>query len=205
MVTDSGAGRGQCALCDAIDDEMPAIEATSGEAVVLHDLAPVVPGHVLVVTKQHYLAVGSIDRPDVLRAVIHELWHVRAAVARDGRAIMFEHGPRRRGAAGSCVDHAHVHVLPVPMDVAAPQLVASPALRSCGVSDWRHLPDPFRLAQLYQFSSYLWVQDTAGTDYVAAVNDGRLPSQVLRRWAAEIVGAELWDWRTSAVREKGWR
>lgn len=77
------------------------------------DVSPLVRGHILIITKKHYLNFYEIDeqvRQDVLRIkdkikeVFKRVYHKDV--------MFFEHGSAKSGEAGSSIDHAHLHCIP---------------------------------------------------------------------------------------------
>ncbi|XVQ07956.1 HIT family protein [Spirillospora sp. CA-255316] len=112
-----------CVLCPPLRFRLNAMADLPGEAAVLAadgdfflmpDLAPLVEGHVLLVTSGHLQCAGAFGRGLWARA-----WQWRHRVARLYRAaygdddlVMFEHGPGTSQGGGACVDHAHWHLMP---------------------------------------------------------------------------------------------
>jgi diadenosine tetraphosphate (Ap4A) HIT family hydrolase len=112
-----------CVLCPPLRFRLNAMADLPGEAAVLAadgdfflmpDLAPLVEGHVLLVTSGHLQCAGAFGRGLWARA-----WQWRHRVARLYRAaygadglVMFEHGPGAPQGGGACVDHAHWHLMP---------------------------------------------------------------------------------------------
>ena len=112
-----------CVLCPPLRFRLNAMADLPGEAAVLDadadfflmpDLAPLVTGHVLLVTTRHLQCAGAFARGLWARA-----WQWRYRVARlykaaygDSGLVMFEHGPATSQGGGACVDHAHWHLMP---------------------------------------------------------------------------------------------
>lgn len=81
--------------------------------LVMPDVAPIFPGHLLLLTTNHYLSMGALPEKS------HELLEQHVAKinavmqAGFGKAAFFaEHGATRAHEAGSCIDHAHWHCIP---------------------------------------------------------------------------------------------
>ena len=86
--------------------------------LVIPDVAPIRPGHVLLLPTRHYLAMGAIPHdlvPQLERHISQIHSTMQAAFSRD--AIFIEHGAVRPHEAGSCIDHAHWHCLPDEDDI----------------------------------------------------------------------------------------
>jgi diadenosine tetraphosphate (Ap4A) HIT family hydrolase len=175
------------------------------ELVVVEDLSPLVTGHVLIVTRGHYRAVGELETGERVDEVAAYIESVRAKYEEQGvYVVAFEHGPRRAREAGSCIDHAHVHVVPCARRVSVTNVVSSPLLMSIGLSDWRRMEQLRDVRALYQHVSYLWIQDTSRTFSVTVTSADSIPSQALRRWCAEALNLRDWDWRsTRDIRRRG--
>ncbi|GAA2445145.1 hypothetical protein GCM10010191_72400 [Actinomadura vinacea] len=92
----------------------PAVLAADEDFFLMPDLAPLVEGHVLLVTSRHVQCAGAFGKGMWARA-----WQWRHRVARLHRlaygsddVLMFEHGPGSPQGGGACIDHAHWHLMP---------------------------------------------------------------------------------------------
>jgi len=101
-----------CIFCKIVAGDIPSTVVYEDEDVlVFMDIGPIVKGHALVVSKQHYNPVT--ETPDELLAKLHVVAK-RVAQAQlnglgaDGVNIMQNNGK----AAGQEVPHIHVHVIP---------------------------------------------------------------------------------------------
>jgi hypothetical protein len=105
-----------------------------------------------------------------------------------------EHGAMsrcRRG--GSCIDHAHLHLMPLATDL-------YPLLRERflfgelkSISDLRR----FKNAHI----PYLYYQREGLRSHAVELSQD-VPSQTLRRIACQALGTpELWDWRNTPLRD----
>jgi len=101
-----------CIFCKIVAGDIPSTVVYEDEEVmVFMDIGPIVKGHALVVSKQHYNPVT--ETPDELLAKLHVVAK-RVAQAQlnglgaDGVNIMQNNGK----AAGQEVPHIHVHVIP---------------------------------------------------------------------------------------------
>ncbi|MFN2464941.1 MAG: HIT family protein [Candidatus Dormibacteria bacterium] len=108
VVTGAAAGAvSGCVFCDRSKEPAPLLEGR--DVHLIPDLFPVVPGHLLLVSREHLPAYGAAP-PEVL-AELEEL----SAVAMDfvHRAYGVEPLLWENGGAGQTVFHAHLHVMPV--------------------------------------------------------------------------------------------
>ena len=187
--------RDDCALCPRLRFRLNRLEALPGAVGVLWgddaffvmpDLAPLDEGHLLIVTVDHALAMGSCS-DKLLRQLEIYLGQVRALfrAVYDCDAIFFEHGPSIPGEAGACVDHAHMHCLP---------------MRGSLLSRLEREGFAFvqtSLAELAAYhkggDSYLFVQKGEDRMICATVKD--LPNQLMRYLYASVLDGRPWRWQ----------
>lgn len=102
----------ECLFCRIVQGTIPARKLLETETVLAFlDIAPVRPGHALVIPKTHYETI--LDIPAALAADLF------GAIGRLGRAVMtatgsggFNLGVNTYAAAGQLVPHAHFHIIP---------------------------------------------------------------------------------------------
>lgn len=146
-------------------------------------------GWVLIVPHEHELAAAYLSE-DRRRVLIRAIDDVRRHTQRlYGNASVFEHGPSASGSSVGCsVDHVHIHVAPLPFDLAraAKGTLTGRNLTWVLHSTWSEVWDIYH-----------------GTDYVAASSTdgiwaatGTIGSQFFRRViAAELGVPDRFDWR----------
>lgn len=159
--------------------------------VVMPGVGSLTRGYVMVVPREHVLSFGhlplGLERElDELVASVEE-WQARTY---ERPTILFEHGPAtftERG--GSCTDHAHLHVVPVPDHVdLAPVLHRDFEVRRVegllpGVTG--HI----RAGR----GPYLFLRHHDGNAYICDAPKAK--SQHLRRELASQLGiGDEWDW-----------
>ncbi|WP_404425470.1 histidine triad nucleotide-binding protein [Nibricoccus sp. IMCC34717] len=94
-----------------IDREIPArIQHEDEHCIVIHDIQPQAPVHLLVIPKTHLARIGEADTNH--QALLGHLLLTAAAMARQldlsqGFRIVINNGPH----GGESVPHLHVHVL----------------------------------------------------------------------------------------------
>ena len=104
------------------------------------------------------------------------------------KPVFFEHGPaseRRRG--GSCVDHAHLHAIPV--DIKTPLSMVSKNLSGGKIDDIHAVVEYAKAGKPYFFLEYpgeeMYLYDASA-----------LPCQYGRQIFASVLGVlENWDWQ----------
>jgi diadenosine tetraphosphate (Ap4A) HIT family hydrolase len=97
-------------------DPSSRILMTRGSLRVLADLSPLTEGHLLVVPVQHYLNFAQFmaARPDELPALTTELTPTYRRLY--GDVSYLEHGSSSNMRLSACINHAHLHVLPLRTD-----------------------------------------------------------------------------------------
>lgn len=170
------------ALCNTILLE-------SHNFVVVPTVGMIIPGWLLLITKQHIPNMASI--PHSWHDEINDLLSRSKAMvsARFAPPFVFEHGavPQQCQASGSCVNHAHLHLIPsfhigeIEKDIFS-VCNFSPIL---GLSS---LPKA-----LPAESGYLYYESTVGHAYAGLAED--VPSQLIRRIvAAHSQKSDQWNW-----------
>ena len=153
---------------------------------VVPSLGPLTVGHILVLPKSHYYSVGEIPPADLpeLEYVVRESHKILTLTF--GSCLAFEHGcVEDVGKPGACIDHAHLHMLPLKGDL-------RPAIEKrfgCGERIQS-------LRELRQFAGrrvpYLYYQDQDGEGHAYEALEA--PSQFFRQVVAVLMhGAENWD------------
>ena len=157
--------------------------------IVLPSLGPLMEGHVLIVPREHRLGMSGIPEAqyDELEEIFRE---VSIKITEEyGASLFFEHGDiSREKKAGSCIQHAHFHVLPTDLEIAN---YLENRLERREIKKLVELRD-----QAEKQEPYLFLEEK-GERYVFTVPDV-LPSQYLRQViAVQLETPERWDWRTS--------
>lgn len=87
--------------------------------VIWPTIGAIVPGYVLIVSKRHRISMMDCDKKEIveLESLLKETRRILESIYRMP-CIMFEHG----GVCGisnkpSCIDHCHLHVLPIREDI----------------------------------------------------------------------------------------
>jgi len=101
-----------CLFCRIIDGEIPAKKVyEDDQIIVIEDIAPVAPTHLLLIPRKHFVNALDMDQAD--NSLIGHLFQVAASIARE-RDIA-EKGFRivnnNNAGAGQSVFHIHFHLL----------------------------------------------------------------------------------------------
>jgi len=115
-----------CYFCDGLFKLNGEIGVTPEESIIYEDehifvtpdIAPVCDGHFLIVSKEHVNSFGNAN--DLIFASLEKAKeYMKNHVFFGNRVLFFEHGAVLGQTAGACIDHAHMHVIPLPqgMDI----------------------------------------------------------------------------------------
>ncbi|MEI6288077.1 MAG: HIT family protein [bacterium] len=101
-----------CIFCKIIAGELPSAKVYEDEDVIVFlDIAPVNPGHTLVVPKKHY--ADFLELPDdLVIKLILTIKKMAPAVMKGLNVTGFNLGLNNGGVAGQIVDHCHFHIMP---------------------------------------------------------------------------------------------
>jgi diadenosine tetraphosphate (Ap4A) HIT family hydrolase len=191
----------RCILCDIIagrpwvpfrslyspEEAESEVLLESENFVVIADVAPIVEGHLLIIPKAHGFALSSLE-PPLLEELASLQDRVVAAQARAyTRPILFEHGAgAAAGSSVACIDHAHLHVVPVQHDPSA-ELFRSFTFKPVAQLSDLH-PAGVR-------SAYLYYEDRDGRKWGTEIIS--IPRQFFRRVLCATQDPSVpWDWRS---------
>jgi diadenosine tetraphosphate (Ap4A) HIT family hydrolase len=155
--------------------------------VVMADISPLVPGHVMIVPKAHILCYGAVE--DTAREEFSSIVNAtRTLIAEHyGPSVMLEHGTSSLAPVADHVTHAHLHIVPADIDI-------RDSFLNYNTTTIASLSDLSRWAA--RDEEYLYFESCAGERTVAdrIVNIKRL---FIRSEVAKRVGVPdpLWDWR----------
>jgi Diadenosine tetraphosphate (Ap4A) hydrolase and other HIT family hydrolases len=142
-----------------------------------------VPGYFLALSRRHVDAVADLDADEIADTYS---WVSRLTQTWErwfGEYMVVEHGSCPGVKTGSCITHAHLHLVPLARTL-APTLLASRDVT------WREISGPRALGS-FKGSGYVSLQTSDG---LWASSDICLPSQWLRQQIAEKLQLEVWDW-----------
>ena len=170
------------------------ILAESAHWLLVPTIGALAPGHLLIVSREHYPA--CLHAPLEAR---RELERFLASVAErlrelySGPVVCFEHGESAgslKGRSGSCIDHAHLHVVPAP-----PSFVSHLTGRGTG---WRRV-ESFAAsgASASDGHAYLLAGELFPRNRIFIREaPGVVPPQLLRRvLSSELHTGQSWNWR----------
>jgi histidine triad (HIT) family protein len=101
-----------CIFCKIIAGQIPCTKVyEDASCLAFMDIAPISPGHTLVIPKKHYEAICQMPADEVaalFRPVPGLAAAVQAALQAQGLNVLQNNGR----IAGQAVDHLHVHLIP---------------------------------------------------------------------------------------------
>jgi len=155
--------------------------------VVIPDISPLVPGHVMIVPKAHILCYGAIgaDAWDEFANIVN----ATRAIIREhyGPSVILEHGTRSVDDVADHVSHAHLHIVPAPIDI-------RDSLANFNTTSIASLSDLSHWAA--RDEAYIYFESCAGermvADRIAGLKRLFFRSEIARRIG---IPDPLWDWR----------
>jgi diadenosine tetraphosphate (Ap4A) HIT family hydrolase len=152
-------------------------------------------GYTLIISKEHFPSFAYVPEhlfPELeafRNNVLDKLHHIC-----EHPITIMEHGALNRcQRGGSCIDHAHLHLMPLAADL-YPILSERFSFVELGSSSG---VQRFKDAQV----PYLYYQREELRSYGVGLSQD-VPSQLLRRIACQALGTpELWDWRNQPLRD----
>nr|VFK30189.1 MAG: Diadenosine tetraphosphate (Ap4A) hydrolase [Candidatus Kentron sp. MB]VFK75127.1 MAG: Diadenosine tetraphosphate (Ap4A) hydrolase [Candidatus Kentron sp. MB] len=158
--------------------------------IVIPDIAPLLEGHILIVTTKHYPCFGAMPPEHLSESIAIKRQVKRMLTSAYCAPIFFEHGPATcDGLAGACVDHAHLHCLPVEREFFS---LIAPGHNSEQISSIAQLAEYTKNGFSYLF--YESLEESLRVYPLKAETDD-IPSQHLRCAAARIFSISKWNWR----------
>lgn len=101
-----------CVFCKIIAGKIPSSKVYEDKTIFAFlDIAPVNPGHTLIVPKAHYPDFLSTP-PELAAQMLTVLQRIAPAVLKATKAPAFNVGINNGRAAGQLVDHVHIHLMP---------------------------------------------------------------------------------------------
>jgi len=182
-----------CVFCESFTGQprqpWDTVVAETRDYVVAPSKGALVPGWLLVISKQHFLCTGSLQR-SAYTGLIEAVGIAQSLVERRfGPATVFEHGPTRSGTPLGCgIDHLHIHVVPLAFSLSA-------AMTELFGSKWVDVPQIADLRRLHQSGVGYAVVREPGTGWRRCLPPPNT-RQPLRRAVAQMIGMpDRFDYR----------
>lgn len=172
-----------CRYCALDSQEAAVVSNKDGYAVP--SFGAMVEGWLVIFPREHVLSLADLDE---------DRWNAFGALVESGRrlveeqygaTISFEHGSSGAGRPAACgVDHAHMHIVPLDIDLRTAIAAVEPEF-----VDWN--PVSGRVCEPTG-NDYLYIRDRSG-EWVASRE--WISSQVIRRAIAAHLDIAIWDWK----------
>jgi len=165
----------------------------SAHFYVTPSLGQIVPGYLLICTQQHFISLSQIPQ-DYFSDLKEVQERVRRVLIQEYYSpIFYEHGPVKERQGVCCVDHAHLHCVPLGKDLLED---ITQFLAPTEIQDISEL-----MRQQEKGIPYLYYESSLKMKYVVELHAPIL-SQFMRQLAAISVGKpESWDWRIHPTKE----
>jgi diadenosine tetraphosphate (Ap4A) HIT family hydrolase len=169
------------------------IIAETEHFVVIADISPLSPGHLLIIPRAHLLSFGAVPEKnrEELSALVAKVRNILSKCY--SPPVIMEHGSSASSDGGACISHAHLQVFPGAIDMRKPL--------SC-----------FRVARIVSFwelaawsqrgEPYVFFQNQRDEMFVADhIED--IQKQFIRIEIAKRIGVpdSQWDWRKNIFYE----
>jgi diadenosine tetraphosphate (Ap4A) HIT family hydrolase len=165
---------------------------STDEHVILPALGSIIEGYVMLVSKRHRSSVATLKAPqaDQVQREIESVLSLLQKQTPSTRWVVFEHGTTLDcGLKACCVDHLHLHLLPVDMDLAA-DLATRLSCEAKRIDAMQAL----RQVREAGDDNYIYVRNPDGAHYV--LTPPAYSSQFVRQVLAERTGkGDRWNWQ----------
>lgn len=187
-----------CQLCDEVSKKPKLgrlnrmIQETPNFSAFV-SLGPLVTGHLLITTRNHYLSMATIPEnyfPE-LRQLRENLGTRLTEAFHLPQTVIFEHGPSKYDLKGGCcLDHAHFHILPARLpSTRIIRKIKENLGQPVTIESYRELTELADEETPYTFFEF------DGIKYFFEVKKP-IPSQFVRQVIGKYLGREYtWNWR----------
>ncbi len=193
-----------CLLCDEVKNTSPlsvqlgrcveprmAFLLESEHFALLPDLFPLMAGHCLMISKPHFVNMACRDA--VIEREFRDFWHTSYDFIskKYGAPLAFEHGSTNEAlGGGSCVFHAHIHLIPARAPV-------EDALRVFGRIETFPMTKTWITSSEVGINDYLAYHSQDGSKGFVAPLIKAPPCQFIRRFIAHYIGFAHWNWKAA--------
>src|SRR5216683_2032995 len=166
---------------------------TKNNWMAVPSIGPLAPGHLMMVCKQHFPSVLNCSDANDCFLLAQECATILESLY-GSPIIAFEHGCRSGGLnlSGACVQHAHLHLVPAPMQFLRNVLA--------DFDGWQRSINLNYPLEAFADVEYLLIGNVLPdlSLWLHKCHEPS-PSQALRRALANSLGiSEAWDWKKSA-------
>lgn len=160
--------------------------ARSSNFIAVPSISPLCAGHVLIFPYEHSRSMREVpSHHDELLQLVETVGNLIEKLF--GPPLLFEHGVAPDAVGGCGIDHAHLHIAPVPQEH---DLRIFSSLRAA----YRlHGPAELRMALAQPPETYIMIGRFRGPTWFTDAST--IPSQLLRKLISTELGGSTWDWR----------
>lgn len=199
----------ECILCDALRDLKNPSNCVrnsdlygcgdfleSASVLLVPDINPIVPGHRLIVTRDHFASFAVADK-----SIWDDLAQVREAAVLSLKNpskgyFYFEHGAAVcQSPYVGCIAHAHIHMIPIRIDM-------SYYLRPYTTQPLKFAPIDMMNALPRTGCDYWYFEDENGMGCMITGFRRHPPRQFVRMVVAAELDLDEWDWRSFTTDSK---
>lgn len=151
------------------------------------DISPIADNHCLIVIKRHITAFTLLEGDEwpefnrILKDVRKKFFGIYGF-----KPTIFEHGTiHKQALLSGCMEHAHIHVLPLMNDVST--TIERDGFELAGKGRYDEMYHKF------QKDSYLYYENHKNRS--SFYNVQKMPSQYLRKILSKSIGKKNWNWK----------
>jgi ATP adenylyltransferase len=166
----------------------------SKHCMVFPTLGAFIDGYLLIVSKDHYASMATLPNQQ------YEALEETVAMVRDilekeyGPTLFFEHGPADTRGGGCCIDHAHLHCVPISINLMTQLEKKFKSSKITALHQLAELKKPD--------TAYLFLEDNNKERFFLHVEQP-LPSQFIRQILANHINRyDEWNWRRHPNQER---
>jgi len=160
------------------------------------DIAPLVKGHFLIVTHEHLLSFAEAT-DSVVESVNKAKTFLKQTVFKGEDVFFFEHGAVNGNANCDCVDHAHIHALPISLDVSD---IDNHVKNSGFAKEHKQIANQASLFEFFKSSQPYLYYEQSEEKWVYPVDN--IPSQFFREMIAFRLKIEYnYNWKIQFRKE----
>lgn len=155
---------------------------------VTPSLGQIVEGYLLICTKKHLISMAHLNKEEFKELEEIQEKCKKILCSKYSCPIFFEHGPiESKDKAGSCIDHAHLHVIPLKIDLTEDLKKRFPSKKIISISELNF--------QKKMKLPYFYFENNKGEKHVFKIPE-IVPSQYIRKLISnKLNDFSEWNWR----------
>ena len=178
-----------CLLCNEYERYKYRIIFETKNFFITPSIGGFVEGYLLICSKRHYIGMSSLE-PSLFEELSWVKNKVNALLSKHYSVpLFFEHGPIKDKRGICCINHAHLHAVPIEEDILGE---ITKNFKGRKINNLIELKK-----QQEKNIPYFYYENQKGEKFVFELEHS-VPSQYMRQLIAVKIGKqELWDWRTN--------